>query len=280
MNQQNFFCIRGFMKSGTNWICRILKSHPEVDCIGEFHWESFYRALDQNIARIAPKRRETLDHAVRPELEQMVRRSLTKLSTKPALWIGDRTPTTIDPVVISDAVHFVAVRDFRDVIVSRMFHLYSHPRVTGVFDKYPKMKTRLEKFEANPWYFRDNPNELVDNEEIVRTSAREWKAFLHSDRKTIEANPKLEILKVKYESLHQDFDGQVKQMFDLLGLSVPDLPDSVRPGHAEEKPNSLNRKGEVGDWRNYLNDQTKRWINDELLDELMELGYVQSIQWG
>lgn len=279
MNEQNFFCIRGYMKSGTNWLCRILNCHPDIDCIGEFHWESFYQALDQNVANIAPKRRQTLDEAVRPELEQMVRRSLSKLATPSARWIGDRTPTTIAPIVISDAVHFVAVRDFRDVIVSRMFHLYSHPRVTGVFDKYPEMKQRLTQFEANPWYFREHPEELIDNEEIVRTSAREWKQFLMSDQETIVNNSKLKVLRIKYESLHLNFAQQADQMFNSLELDTPTLPSAVRPGHAEEKPNALNRKGQVGDWENYLGAEAKRWINEELSDQLQELGYIQSIQW-
>ena len=256
-----------------------MNAHPEIDCIGEFHWESFFHALDQNVARIAPKRRQMLDDSVRPELEEMVRRSLARLAKPSANWIGDRTPTTIAPIVISNAVHFVAVRDFRDVIVSRMFHLYSHPRVTGVFEKYPEMKNRLGKFEADPWYFREHPQELVDNEEIVRTSAREWKQFLISDQETISTNPDLKVVQIKYETLHEEFESCVNQMFAMLDLELPTLPDAVRPGHTQETPNALNRKGQVGDWKNYLEGQAKGWINDELQEPLQELGYIQSVEW-
>jgi len=123
-----FFCIRGYMKSGTNWMCRLLNQHPDVHCIGEFHWETFYRALHQNVQRIAPRRRKQLEKTVRVYLEQMIRNSLIELSGGSASVIGDRTPTTIEPVVMA-VPHIVMERNFRDVIVSRMYHLFNNHSV-------------------------------------------------------------------------------------------------------------------------------------------------------
>ena len=279
MNEQKFFCIRGYMKSGTNWVSRLLNSHPKIQCVGEFHWETFHAALETNVNRIAPKRRETLDDVVRPELHEMVRRCLVKLTPETSEWIGDRTPTTIAPIAIPHAPHIVIVRDFRDVIVSRMFHLYSRPRVTTVFENYPKMKERLAKFEADPWYFRQHPEELLDNEEIVRTSAKEWKQFLIDDRYTIASNPDLPVLSIRYELLHTQFLDEVTKLFEFLNLDAPEIPNSLNPGHQDEDPTALNRKGAVGDWRNYFHDKTKNWVNDELLEVLLELGYITSIEW-
>ena len=51
------------------------------------------------------------------------------------------------------------------------------------------------------------------------------------------------------------------------------------PGHREEKPNSFNRKGVVGDWKNYIDPKVAEWIHDEAGDELVRQGYVESKAW-
>lgn len=279
MSSKKFFCIRGYMKSGTNWVCRILNQHPDIDCIGEFHWETFFRTLQQNVSNVAPQRRERIDSVVRPELELMVKRCLESLARPDTNWIGDRTPTTIAPVVMTEAPHIVVVRDFRDVIVSRMFHLYNHPRVTSVFDNFPQMKKRLDQFQQNRWHFRDHPEQLLDNEEIVRDSAREWSEFLDSDLETCRDNAELPVLHVSYEQLHANFESESNRLFAALGLKAPDISNEVRPGHEVENPDQPNRKGQIGDWKNYLNDNAKRWIQAEAGTHLQRLGYIQSADW-
>lgn len=264
------------MKSGTNWVCRILNQHPEIHCIGEFHWENFFRTLDRNVQNVAPRRQPRLNDVVRPQLEQMVQRCLTEMARPDASWIGDRTPTTIEPVVISNAPHIVVQRDFRDVIVSRMFHLYNHPRVTNVFENFPEMKRRLEQFEKNRWYFRDHPTELLDNETIVRDSAREWCQFIDSDRQTSQQHPETPILFVKYEDLHTEFSTSVATLMEFLELSPVDISKDLTPGHDAENPDEANRKGQVGDWRNYMRDDVRAWIQEEAGDHLQSLGYIES----
>ncbi|MFN9877370.1 MAG: hypothetical protein ACK557_02725, partial [Planctomycetota bacterium] len=41
MDEKRFFCLRGFMKSGTNWLGSLLDNHPAVSCQGEYHWQEF-----------------------------------------------------------------------------------------------------------------------------------------------------------------------------------------------------------------------------------------------
>ena len=271
---KKFFCIRGYMKSGTNWLGRIFKSHHQIDCVGEFHWESFFSALDINAHRIAPKRKEHYLQTVRPNLELMIKRSLSQFSSPDAHWIGDRTPTTISPISIHDAPHIVIVRDIRDVLVSRMFHLFNHPRVTTIFDQYPQMKIRLEKFQQDPWYFKRHPGELLDHQEIVRTSAKEWAAFIDCDEDTIAAHPDLSVMRIRYEDLHREFTNTANSLFEFIGASAPTtLPDVVQPGHPKESPNELNRKGVVGDWENYMDERCVEWIVDEAGAQMTKLGY-------
>ncbi len=268
------------MKSGTNWLCRLLKVHPAIDCVGEFHWESFFHALRDNTRRIAPRRQDRLDEVIRPRLEQMVKQCLIEFAAVGATVIGDRTPTTIAPVILPGVPHLVMIRDCRDVLVSRMFHLFNHPRVTGVFDRFPEMQRRRMQFEKDHWYFRDRPEELLAHEGIVRDSAREWAQHQIADRETVDRHPSLPVRLVRYEELHADFDSQCRRLFDFLQLEPPQsLPDALRPGHDAEQPDRPNRKGQVGDWRHYMTDQAKKWINLEAGPELIRQGYIDSESW-
>ena len=271
-NSFQFFCIRGYMKSGTNWMCRLLNQHPYVHCIGEFHWETFYQAAKENVDRIAPKRRTGLETTLGKQLEQFVRNSLVELCGQSKGIIGDRTPTTISPIVMQ-APHIVMQRDFRDVIVSRMFHLFNNPRVTGIFDRSDVMANRLKEFQADCWYFQKNPEQLLDCQELVRDSANEWAQHLKSDRTTAADNPDLPVLFVQYEDLHSQFESKLAEVFSFLDLEVPSqIPESLHPGHSQENPNQLNRKGQVGDWKNYVNEKILNWITDAAGDELSNHG--------
>lgn len=280
--EQRFFCLRGFMKSGTNWTGRLLNLHPDIHCIGEFHWETYFQTLQNNLASIAPKRRPKVQTVVRREVEEMVRRSLIAFARHGTKLIGDRTPSTIHPVVLRNAPHICVIRDCRDVVVSRMFHLYNVPRVTRVFQNFPEMGHRLEQFQADPWFFRDNPLELLAHEGIVRGSARDWVKFLQADRNTMLKLPNLRVAIVRYENLHADVERERKNLYEFLNVApavASKIPAPLQPGHAQEKPNEFNRKGIVGDWQNYMTDQAKVWIKEEAGQELIQQGYADSLDW-
>ena len=87
---------------------------------------------------------------------------------------------------------------------------------------------------------------------------------------------------LKYEDLHEDLHKNAVAMVRFLGADpakLPKIPAHLLPGHSEEKPNSFNRKGVVGDWKNYINPTVAAWIHDEAGDELMRQGYVDSSDW-
>jgi hypothetical protein len=58
------------------------------------------------------------------------------------------------------------------------------------------------------------------------------------------------------------------------------IPAALRPALGEERPNEFNRKGQIGDWKNYVLDRrVKSWINDEAGEELIRQGYVTTLDW-
>ncbi len=279
---KRFFCFRGFMKSGTNWIGNLVNLHPQISCVGEFHWESLYQTFQRDLRNLPIMQNRNVRMSVRSHLFKMIQQSLVDLADPEATVIGDRTPHTIRPIIIPNAPHITLTRDGRDVLISRIFHLYNFPEVSRVFERFPHMQERLQRFKQDPWYFHGHPEQLLDNEELVTESMRWWREHLESDRAMIKRHKTLRVLSLKYEDFHADVEGQRRRMYEFLEVD-PDLaapiPDNIQPKLHEERPNEFNRKGQIGDWQNYMTAQARRWINDAAGGELRRQGYIESLDW-
>ncbi len=280
--EKRFFCFRGFMKSGTNWVGNLLNLHPEISCVGELHLQSLFQTVQRDLRQLPVMADRRVRHVVRGNLQAMIRQILSDLADPLATVIGERTPHTLSPLAIRDADQITIIRDGRDVLISRIFHLYNSPEVSRVFERFPEMRETLRKFRADPWHFRDHPEELLANEYVVRESMSWWCQHLESDRQTIARHPALKVLTVRYEDFHADVEAGRRRMYEFLGVdcgkSAP-VPRSLQPALDEERPNEFNRKGQVGDWTNYMHDTARRWINDEAGEELIRQGYVTSLEW-
>jgi hypothetical protein len=93
---KQIFCIRGHMKSGTNWLCRLLNLHPEISSSGEYHWESYFRTYLHNRKVFRNLDEIELQSAtIRKELQQLAHRTMFKLSDSNARFIGDRTSSRL-----------------------------------------------------------------------------------------------------------------------------------------------------------------------------------------
>lgn len=294
---KRFFSFRGFMKSGTNWVGQLLNLHPEINCVGELHFQTCYQTIQSDMRKLSimeNRKLEPMDHGtcrehgsevrlvVRENLEAMFRQTLLDLAHPTAKVVGDRTPHTLKPLIFKDAPQITLVRDARDVLVSRIHHLFNHPEVSRVFQRFPKLQPKLEAFRENPWYFREQPSELLTEEGLVRESLRWWREHLESDRNTEATHPNLRVLTLQYEEVHRDVEASRNQMYRFLEVD-PELanpiPSALKPGFKQERPRSFNRKGQVGDWRNYVFDDTKLWIKDEVGDELIRQGYEANLDW-
>ena len=271
------------MKSGTNWICRLLNLHPDIHSSGEFHWWKYFDTYKENnrvFQNLANQEKE--DAVVRRALEKMTVETLDYLAPEEAKFVGDRTPHTLHPIVIRKAPHISIIRDCRDIVVSRMFHYFNFPNISNYFERWPVRESIRRKFVKDPWFFHNSPKLLLADEAFVRQTARQWRQYLVTDRNTIKCHPKLPVKVLKYEELHEDLQNETVAMVRFLGADpskMPKIPAHLLPGHSEEKPNSFNRKGVVGDWKNYISPTIASWIHDEAGDELIRQGYVASKDW-
>ncbi|MEM7455285.1 MAG: sulfotransferase domain-containing protein [Planctomycetota bacterium] len=282
MEGTRFFSLTGFMKSGTNWLGSLLSTHEDITVIGEFHWQAVYAAAIKNFNLFPAYHDEGFQKYVLGQLDQVVKSSLKAHCWPPPKVIGERTPRTIAPVIMRDSPIISIVRDGRDVIVSRAFHLYNEPGFHRLFERVPEMRADLENFENDKWYFQKNPHRLLCHEVMVRESVRWWVDHLESDRETIASNPDLRVMTVRYEDLHHDVESERRKLFDFLDvdpLRADEVSGSLKPGFQKERPDQFFRKGQVGDWKNYFDDHSRGIFNDIAGEELIRQGYASSLDW-
>ncbi len=199
-----------------------------------------------------------------------------------AILIGERTPHTIEPLVLRRVPYVSIIRDGRDVLVSRAFHVHNHATVHRLFKRIPEMGEDNLKFQADPWYFQKNPERLLAHEEMVRESVGWWRDHLRQDRETVENHPNLKIRFVHYEELHRNVEQQRRELFEFLDVDPErcgNIEGVLKPGFAQEKPNEFLRKGKVGDWENYFTDDVEQWFKEEAGQELIIQGYEESLDW-
>ena len=132
----------------------------------------------------------------------------------------------------------------------------------------------LSRFERNPDYFRENPEQLLSSKKFIIDTANMWVRIVRSTLETIRKHPDIPVLLVRYESLHADTDGVRREMYEFLDCD-PDLgkplDEKTEPNFAQENPTSLYRQGKVGGHRQYWSDavdETFREVAGPLLTDL------------
>ena len=269
------------MKSGTNWLGGLLDRHPHISCRGEYHWEEMLGGLLSGRSRTVLLREDDSRKFLLQQLQSVVRQSMTFGLPDELQVIGDRTPHEIEPVIL-DVPHVVIVRDGRDVLVSRAFHLFNRPDTTGLFEHSATMRDSLAHFQKDKWFFKTHPELLLAEPEFVRDTIRWWAEHQQRDQAATEQHPDLPVRFVQYEDLLQNTKSICDELFDFLGVDsgiAPEIKGNLKPGLKEEQPDKFLRKGQAGDWKNYFTDQTKIWTKEIANEELVRLGYVEDDQW-
>ena len=275
-NSRRYFGIRGCMKSGTNWAGNLLNLHPAISCTGEYHWERIVVPFEDNMAQRPMLKRHNAGERLKNRMDRLIRETMLDLANPKAKWVGDRTPGEIEPCFLPDASYISMLRDGRDVLVSRAFHMLSRPERGNMFRKDPIMAGLLPRFEKNPGYFLENPEQLLSSKKFIIDTANMWVRIVRSTLDTIQKHPEIPVLLVRYESLHADTDRVRREMYEFLDCD-PDLgkplDEKTEPNFAQENPTSLYRQGKVGGHRQYWNERVDEIFGEVANALLIELGY-------
>ena len=287
-----YFFVRGHPRSGTNWVGRLLNLHPQINCQGEYHFQIYQNALRSFCSR---SHQIGSGKPVKPEARKathdLIRRCMRATAEKKpqAMFLGDRTPSDLRQV-LPNSRYFLVIRDGRDVLVS--FTLHNLRGAGFQMDKEPfntELAGMREQFTSNPGLFNDDPALLLSHEPWVRYAARSWAERAVSDREQaskITLNDGSQaVQEIRYESLHQDIERLRRGMYEFLQLdpdqALPtDQGEDTKPGLGRrEDPSGLRRKGVVGDWARYFNDDVRRWFKEEAGETLVSLGYERDENW-
>jgi hypothetical protein len=292
IDRLQFFAVRGFPKSGTNWLSNLLNLHPHIFSSGEYGFSKFSEARDHikektvwTVCNSAPMKGR-LDSAFENMIKGlMVDNARIHGSLANKVWLGDKTPGKAYPPAIGQSKCLYIIRDVRDVTVSRAYHLL---RVKGTWSlsDFPKMMKKMEDFSENLQHFRENPDQLLDDLDWVRDNVRCWARNVEQvlgaesvDRQRRYPNYLVKV--VHYEDLHANIETERTQCYRFLGLdpekALPLNSGAIQtsPGFRSEQAQSFYRKGAVGDWKNYFNDTLQEIMFEEAGELLKNAGYLK-----
>jgi hypothetical protein len=73
-------------------------------------------------------------------------------------------------------------------------------------------------------------------------------------------------------------------MYEFLGLdpskaAAPSAETKTSAGFAKSNPMWFYRSGKIGDWKNYVTDDFKKWFKAEAGEALIATGYEQNMDW-
>ncbi len=280
---KQFFVLRGAMKSGLNWVERLLNLHSEISCAGEFHWQNLTAPLISNIDRSKFLSNKTgLRHEMWVRLDRMMKECIVMANHPDAIWVGDRTPVHISPSVIMGSKIVNLIRDGRDVLVSRVYQFFnsenSYPHLMRTQDN----KRRKESFQNDPQFFIDHPEELLGCLELVREVGKNWADAIVANKLATRDLDKNRCMELRYETIRRDTEAARKTVYEFIGVDptlAGPLSRTTLPGFENESPNKFLRKGIVGDWRNYMTPTARHAFNEVAGEALIQAGYADSLNW-
>ena len=299
---RTWFFVSGGHKCGTSWVSWMLDAHPEVVCraaarfVGWEHsvdswfaeehfreWSAFHtiantwlKGLDPDDALLAVKRAAV-------EAIMMLR------TPDDAVAVGDKTPMFYlrDAGglrrMFPDAKLISVIRDGRDACVSHAFHMLRKEE--------PHHWSSPETYSAARAHHFDGAGEPVPlfDDKVLRVAARNWLETAEGHARAAAAFGD-DFLALRYEDLLED-PYRIREAFEMLGVgtSARTLAQCVEPNRFESKsggrdpgqadPGAFVRKGVAGDWKNHFREQDKELFRSIAGDALMELGYVESMDW-
>lgn len=265
MKPNSVFYLRGFPRSGTNWLCNLLNLHPEIHCHGEFHIERLFEGVQSTLDLpfgLLSRRSDEFKKAFYNFIEELI---CDWCGNAPVC--GDRTPIAILDAFIPNRKYLLITRDVRDVLVSWMYH---HLRIGEMLSDHPLILEKQQLFVNNPDYFEENKNKLLDIEFFTRLWAKQWNDQIIRDmgcyNDALKGDLDIECFWVKYEDLISNTDEVRSQAYTFLGLNpfkANQLSEQTIPGFKKTDTNSHYRKGKTGAWKEYFTNKQLSWVQEE-----------------
>jgi hypothetical protein len=285
-----FVFVCGHMRSGTNWVCNILRGHPDISVHGEGPFGHICESL-LNV-KSAPWLYSSRDEGIKKVLDEsfadMVRNCLLQLATiEPnKSWVAESTSRQVWPY-IPGTHHINIERDPRDVLTSWTFHQLNLGVAIGP-QWAERLRTHMGRMAADPHYFDKHPHELFTDEQWVKFVLRGWKDFTDTAQGVRRDASKgwmdIKLLDLRYEALQEDAQREANRIFEFLDLdpaeSTPvSAKNKTAPVSKGEGVQSHYRSGISGDWQKYANDQMKRWVKESVGQDLIRMGYENDLSW-
>lgn len=297
--------ITGRAKSGTSWLDRMLRAHPQVAMLGERkllektgQYEPLLRPLLTGDLLSRWHRYSTIRHrrnldGLPQELARLVSDYLLYLviDYRGTTHFGDKI-ALVQPPDVSFTFQAIRdlygecrivniVRDGRDSVVSGQFHRYRNAIKSG------NLNERAQRIDQ---VVKGKTQRLFTDREIGNM-ARSWNGVVrNADRLGPEVFGEA-FLSIRYEDLRADTPGVTKKILAHLGLR--DDEEIIRQvnnaasfkrlssGREEgtEDPTSRVRKGMSGDWRNYFTRRDAELFAGVANDMLLIHGYEDDPEW-
>lgn len=248
----NYFLITGLAKSGTTWVQRICRAHPEMYCRAEDQFTKIWDragALTEDYNKLVEQRDRERDHQ---GIDPLTKRDAAKLFYALVKITMDKAPPGTACSGIKDLI--LSSRGFLQMVPnSRVINVVRDPRDIAISARAHALRVAgLEATDAN----------LVDDATITET-CRFWVNQLRLADDARERFPG-RTHDIRYEDLISDFSNTVRDLLTFLEVeATPETLERIQretdfkrlsggraPGEAD--PNSYFRKGVAGDWRQNL----------------------------
>lgn len=260
--------LRGFQRSGTNWLCRLMNLHPHITCTGEFHFESFFKSFNHILNRRfnyfnTDERRELINSSFCEFLESIVFQECDHNRV-----CIDRTPCSLTDTYLPNYKYLLITRDGRDCIVSWFYHCLAKEIHIN-----ENMSKKISIFKENKNYFETNKRELLNLPNYLRNISRSWNDRIMSDLTLRSEN---NVYWISYEDLITQTEQIRADIYSFLNLDpslAKILTAATTPGFKRHDPTHHNRKGTAGRWREYFTQEHHDIFLSEASEALQLLGY-------
>jgi hypothetical protein len=324
------FFVVGEPKSGTDWLTKILDSHPEVLCNPRGMFFGRHRRREKLKSAGASMPPASLQNAIMEDeyLRLWVERSgwtedddpeqcLTELARLAVdhfmgkelarsgkRMAGDKTPFFSQNVlsemseICPEARVIHIIRDGRDVMVSKMHHLWKVAaprklRAAAPGKLHPEEIDKRDAFYRDPAGFSAFKEGGIFREERLREWAEGWRIRVGRAAKVGPALFGSNYVEVRYEDLLERPVEEAERLFRFLGA---DASAEVVEGCVEEASfekgsgrqrgqddyplrHGKYRKGIAGDWKNAFSERDREIFKEVAGQLLIELSYENNDAW-